>query len=62
MAYPIVHKKFVNLVAFKYEPDKVGTRYDGPISGIVGNEDELKERYKGWEKEIRDVVEARFQP
>lgn len=51
----------VNVAAYVYTPDKVGTRYDGKMVEPRSQE-ELLQRFSGWEDEVLDVLKVRHLP
>ena len=57
IAYPIVNHSLVNLAAFVFSPDKVGTRYEGELVEPRSCE-ELLSLFEGWEEEVQVLLKV----
>ena len=58
IAYPIARGKLINVVASTVDPSKIGTRYDGSISGIVGDKEGVVRRFQHWDGELQHLLEV----
>jgi len=55
VSYSITRGTVVNVVAMKSEPERDGTKYDGPWV-VDCTREELLENYAGWEPEVLEML------
>jgi salicylate hydroxylase len=61
MAYPISRGRFVNFVAFEFNPHEEETHFDGPWVADV-NPSYVQGLFHGWEKEVDELVQVSAWP